>query len=142
VATKAALARREEQMLNSAKCVATLATKDVAAARAFYVDTLGLVPTMDDESGLGFTLDDGSSLMVYARPGHRAPENTGATFLVSNVEAEATDLRQRGVSLLDYDLPDLGIKTVEGIASDDSGGKVAWFKDPDGNILAITQMPA
>ena len=129
-------------MLNSAKCVATLATKDLAAARAFYVDTLGLVPTTDDENGLGFTLDDGSGLMVYARPGHRAPENTGATFVVSDIDAEAADLRRRGVSLLDYDLPDIGLKTVKGIASDDSGGKVAWFNDADGNILSIVQMPA
>ena len=129
-------------MLNNTKCVATLATKDLAAARAFYVDTLGLLPTVDDENGLGFTLDDGSGLMVYARPGHRAPENTGATFVVSDLDAEAADLRRRGVALLDYDLPDIGIKTVEGIASDDTGGKVAWFKDPDGNILSILEMPA
>jgi catechol 2,3-dioxygenase-like lactoylglutathione lyase family enzyme len=132
----------DSKMLNNTKCVATLATKDLPAARAFYVDTLGLLPTVDDENGLSFTLDDGSGLLVYARPGHHAPENTAATFVVSDVEAEAADLRQRGVSLLDYDLPDIGITTVEGIASDDTGGKVAWFKDPDGNILSILEMPA
>jgi catechol 2,3-dioxygenase-like lactoylglutathione lyase family enzyme len=128
-------------MLSDSKCVATLATKDITAARAFYVDKLGFVPIADDENALGFILGDGSSLMVYARPGHIAPQNTGATFVVADVDAEAADLRRRGVSLLDYDLPDIGLRTVDGVSSDDSGGKAAWFKDPDGNILSIMTMP-
>jgi len=127
-------------MLSDSKIVATLATGDITAARAFYVDTLGLVPMADDANALGFLLADGSSLMVYSRPGHVAPGNTGATFVVEDVEAEAADLRGRGVSLLDYDLPDIGLVTVDGIASAD-GGKAAWFKDPDGNILSIMEMP-
>lgn len=127
-------------MLTDSKCVATLATKDIAAARAFYADKLGLEPVADDKDALGFILPDGSSLMVYARPRHVAPENTSATFVVADVETEAADLRRRGVSLLDYDLPDLGLKTVDGISSG-GGGKAAWFKDPDNNILSIMQMP-
>ena len=66
-------------MLNNTRCVATLATKDLAVARAFYVDTLGLVPTEDDESGLSFTLDDGSAFRVSG-PGAGGRVTAGAVY--------------------------------------------------------------
>lgn len=59
--------------------------------------------------------------------------------MVRDVEATVADLRGRGVTFEDYDLP--GLKTVDGIA--DLGGiKGAWFKDPEGNILSVVQLPA
>ncbi len=128
-------------MLADSKCVATVATADVAAARAFYVDKLGLKPQLDSEDGLGFILPDGSGLMVYHRPGHSAPENTAVTFVVADARAEVAELQGRGVTFQDYDLPESGIKTVDGIASDPDGGAMAWCKDPAGNILGIMTMP-
>lgn len=126
-------------MLTGSKCVATVATADMVAARKFYVDALGLMPQVDSEGALGFILADGSGLMVYHRPHHRAPENTAVTFVVGDTRAEVAELRARGVTFEDYDMP--GIKTVDGIAEDDSG-TMAWFKDPAGNILGIMTMPA
>jgi catechol 2,3-dioxygenase-like lactoylglutathione lyase family enzyme len=126
-------------MLSGSKCVATVATNDMVAARGFYVDTLGLTPQADSEDALGFILADGSSLMVYHRPEHRAPENTALTFVVSDTRKEVEQLRSRGISFEDYDMP--GMKTVEGIA-DDEYGTMAWFKDPAGNIIAVMTMAA
>ena len=126
-------------MLSDSKCVATVATNDLASARTFYVDTLGLVPTTDDENALGFILADGSSLFVYHRPEHRAPGNTSITFVVADARAEAATLRSRGVIFEDYQMAEM--HTVDGVASDDSGAVMAWFKDPAGNILGLMTMP-
>jgi catechol 2,3-dioxygenase-like lactoylglutathione lyase family enzyme len=125
-------------MLKDSKAVATVATRDMPAAHAFYSDTLGL-PTMTATGDFtAYQLPDGSALSVYSRPNHVAPENTTVTFLVSDFDAEMADLRSRGVTFEDYDIP--GVKTVDGVATLDAA-KGAWFKDPDGNILAITTMP-
>jgi hypothetical protein len=65
-------------------------------------------------------------------------QHTLGAFMVRDVEATVADLRGRGVTFEDYDLP--GLKTVDGIA--DLGGiKGAWFKDPEGNILSVVQLP-
>ena len=126
-------------MLVNSKAVATLATRDIAAARAFYSDTLGLPAMMASDQVLAYLLPDGSALTVYPRADHRPPENTAATFLVADVTAEVAELRARGVTFEDYDLP--GIKTVDGIATMPDGFTGAWFKDPDGNILSLGTLP-
>jgi catechol 2,3-dioxygenase-like lactoylglutathione lyase family enzyme len=129
-------------MLKDSKAVATVASKDIAAAHAFYSDTLGLPTMVQMDQLAGYQLPDGSALSVYFRPDHRPPENTAITFLVSDIEAEVADLRRRGVTFEDYDLPEIGVRTVDGIATlDENGAKSAWFKDPDGNIIALGTMP-
>lgn len=127
-------------MLSSSKCVATVATTDIAVARTFYTETLGLSARIADENALGFILPDGSGLMVYHRPDHHAPENTAVTFVVADARAEVAELRGRGVIFEEYDLP--GLRTTDGIASDESGNAMAWFKDPAGNILGVMTMAA
>jgi catechol 2,3-dioxygenase-like lactoylglutathione lyase family enzyme len=127
-------------MLKDSKAVATVATRDMPAAHAFYTEKLGLPPMVAVEQFTGFQLPDGSALSVYLRPNHNPPENTVLTFIVSDIEAEMADLRSRGVTFEDYDMP--GIKTEDGIATDEeSKTNAAWFKDPDGNILALGTLP-
>jgi catechol 2,3-dioxygenase-like lactoylglutathione lyase family enzyme len=126
-------------LLTNAKVVATVAATDMEAARAFYSNALGLPEFMATEEGLGYVLPDGSALQVYRRDGHRPPENTSVTFIVDDFDAEVADLRRRGITFEEYDLP--GIKTVDGIATGADGMKAAWFKDPAGNILALGTMP-
>jgi hypothetical protein len=76
---------------------------------------------------------------VYERPpGHTAAQHTVAVFLVEDLEEEMSELRSRGVSFEEYDLPDL--KTKNGLYSDSSGFKGSWVKDPDGNVLGLTQI--
>ena len=77
-------------------------------------------------------------LNLYERQ-HSTPESSVATFLVENLNDVMSDLRNRDTSFEEYDLPDL--KTEGGVYSDETGFKVGWFKDPDGNIIGIEQLP-
>jgi catechol 2,3-dioxygenase-like lactoylglutathione lyase family enzyme len=129
-------------VLKDSKAVATLASRDISKAQAFYSETLGLPTMMTVEGVVIYELPDGSALSVYLRPNHRAPENTTLTFIVKDMAAEVANLRSRGVTFEDYDMPEIGIKTVDGVAtSDEDGSKVAWFKDPDGNIISLATAP-
>ena len=74
--------------------------------------------------------------MLYKRAATKA-DNTAAGFLVDDLEATMKELRAKGVKFEEYDFP--GLKTVNGIATTD-GEKGAWFKDTEGNILALAEM--
>ncbi len=126
-------------MFNDSTIVAQVATADLPRARAFYGGTLGMSAMVDAEWGAVYSVKDHSSLIVYARPGHVAPQNTCATFLVDDPEATARALQAAGVALIDYDLPQM--KTVDGIWNQPDGGKAAWFRDPDGNIFQLQNRP-
>jgi predicted enzyme related to lactoylglutathione lyase len=122
-----------------------LRAEDIARARTFYTDVLGLkamdAPGSSGE-GMGmFTAGGGTMVMIYERPGMPAPENTTLGFgvAVDKFDEVIADLRGRGVIFEDYDLPDIGLKTVDGVGDYD-GAKVAWFKDTEGNIINIASM--
>jgi catechol 2,3-dioxygenase-like lactoylglutathione lyase family enzyme len=106
-------------------------------ARKFYEETLGLEVMRDDPMGPMYKCGEGTALMVYESAGAGTSEATYAAFKVDDLDAEMEDLRGKGVEFEDYDMP--GLKTVDGIA-EDGGMRTAWFKDPDGNILAIGEM--
>ena len=126
-------------MLANALVCATLPTTDLERAKRFYGETLGL-PEADlgVEGGVFYTAGAGTMFRVYERPPSTAG-HTVAVFLVEDLEQEMSELRNRGVSFEEYDLP--GLKTVSGIYSDEqSGFRGSWLKDPDGNILGFTQI--
>lgn len=123
-------------MLARSKVHPTLSVTNLERAKKFYGDTLGLKSNGQIADGhVVFETGDGSYLVVYERPEPPKAENTVASFSVEDVEKTAQWLKNRGVVFEEYDLP--GIKTVDGIATvgDLKGG---WFKDPDGNILALS----
>lgn len=124
--------------LSNAPCHATIACSDIDNVRDFYTDTLGLTVVQDNgEQGVLFDCGGGTRLYVYPRPGFTPPENTVCSFTVPDIGAVVNALRDNGVTFEEYDLPD--IKTENGIAS--MGDlQSAWFKDPDGNILAVSTM--
>ncbi len=129
-------------MLGDHPVHATIATGDLARSRSFYEETLGLKvePGQEgDEEGGGLMFRSGSTqLFVYQSQFAGTGEQTVATWLVNDFDAVVADLRSRGITFEQYDLP--GVKTdAEGIVTED-GFKAAWMKDPDGNILNITQM--
>ena len=124
-------------MLADARVEATVPTENLGRAQAFYEGTLGLTQGQAHSPGvdLVFECGDGTRLMVYERPGPPAmPAHTAAHFQVDDVEAEVGALRDRGVTFLEYDLPEL--ETVDGVATVD-GLKFAWFEDPDRNVIGI-----
>jgi catechol-2,3-dioxygenase len=118
--------------------IATLPAYDMARARNYYEKTLGFTPDSMmpvTEDGVLYTVN-GQSFLVFRTESPRGG-TTVAGFLVADLEAEMKELRGRGVVFEEYDLP--GLKTVNGI-SDQRNMRGAWFKDSEGNILALNEM--
>jgi predicted enzyme related to lactoylglutathione lyase len=126
-------------MLSNAPVTPTLPATDINRAKQFYTEKLGLkeasVPNMPSDSAM-FECGQGSKLFIYQRPPSPS-QHTLAAFKVENIETEMAELRSRGVVFEEYDFP--GLKTENGVA-DDGSSKSAWFKDSEGNILALNQM--
>jgi catechol 2,3-dioxygenase-like lactoylglutathione lyase family enzyme len=122
-------------MLSSSDIVAFVPIKDADKARAFYEGVLGLKFVKDDGFALVF---DANGIMVRVA---KVPQFTPAQFTilgwqVKEIEKVAADLQSKGVTFERYGFfkqDDLGIWTAP------TGDKIGWFKDPDGNILSISQ---
>lgn len=124
-------------MLGDKPVTVSLVGEDLERAKKFYVEQLGLAIEREMHGGILFVAGNGTRLFIYVRPGGSKAEHTVAGFAVDDVESEVAELRAKGVEFEEYDLPDL--KTVDGIAVK-GDWKAAWFKDPEGNILSLTQM--
>jgi len=121
-------------MLGHQDAVANLAVKDLQVAKKFYEGTLGLKPVDAEDHELVVYKSGNSTLNVYRSQFAGTNKATAVTWVVGDVEAEVRALKAKGVAFEHYDLP--GMKQQGDIHI---GGrrKVAWFKDPDGNILNI-----
>jgi catechol 2,3-dioxygenase-like lactoylglutathione lyase family enzyme len=108
---------------------------DLAVARSFYEDKLGLEVVLEDEQFLTFACGGDSRLVVTKSTVGTADEATKASWRVRDIVAEVATLRARGVEVLD--LPDLN--TVDGVA-DIGFAFAAWFVDPDRNSLGLLQL--
>ena len=117
---------------------ATIPAKDLEGTRRFYEDVLGAQVVMEDPGGIIYRSGD-STFSLYPTEYAGTAQHTLGAFMVRDVETTVADLRSKGVRFEDYDLP--GVKTVNGIADLD-GFRGAWFKDPEGNILSVVQLPA
>jgi catechol 2,3-dioxygenase-like lactoylglutathione lyase family enzyme len=129
--------------MNSSSIVASLPTADLAAAKAFYTDKVGLKVAMEiPEAGVVNFGDGANQLGVYVSyTGGKAPGTfTQVTFVVPDVPAAVSELQSKGVVFEEYDMPQL--KTENAVATNPDGSKAAWFRDPDGNMLAVVQEPA
>ena len=127
-------------MLSNAMIAPTVPAVDLKRARKFYEETLGLKVVMEDPSpGIMLQCGKGTMLYVYQRGATKA-DHTVASFAVDGVEAEVKELKRKGVKFEEYDIPAMKLKTVNGIATI-GGMKSAWFKDTEGNILSVVQMP-
>lgn len=122
-------------MLGDKDALATLAVKDLKAAADFYENTLGL-KRVHNEGDQAFTYASGASrVIVYQSQFAGTNKATGANwFAGSDIESIVRDLRQKGVTFEHYDMPGI---TREGDIHSSGDMKVAWFKDPDGNILSL-----
>ena len=128
-------------MLTNAKIHPTLPAVDLDRAKKFYEGTLGLKVIMEDPSpGVLLQAGEGSTIYIYERTATKA-DHTVAGFSVKDVEATVKGLKAKGVVFEDVDDP--GLKTLESIATMTTPAgefKGAWFKDTEGNILAVTNM--
>jgi predicted enzyme related to lactoylglutathione lyase len=122
-------------MLRSAPILAYIPVSDVSRARRFYEDTVGLVPREEFAGGVIYECG-GTEAFMYPTPNAGTSRASQAFWAVADVEAEIAELRSKGVKFEEYDMP--GLKTKNGIATG-GGAKTAWFKDTEGNIMAISQ---
>jgi catechol 2,3-dioxygenase-like lactoylglutathione lyase family enzyme len=122
-------------MLGDKDAVANLAVKNLKAAKRFYEETIGLkaVDGQGDDELIVFRSGN-STINVYRSDYAGTNKATAVTWTVDDVEEAVRRLKTKGVTFEHYDMPDLTRKGDVHICGD---MKVAWFKDPDGNILNI-----
>jgi catechol 2,3-dioxygenase-like lactoylglutathione lyase family enzyme len=121
-------------MLNGNQVTTMLPVKDMARARRFYEEQLGLKPLGLKPDGKFIYRCGGTELALFPRPGGTKAEHTAVSFKVADIGEEIRELEARGVQFADYDLP--GLKTVQHVCVLGSE-KAAWFQDPEGNILCL-----
>jgi len=114
----------------------TLPVVNLERAKKFYQEKLGLKVVQEDLSPGALLQAGGSYLYIYQRAATKA-DHTVAAFTVDDIETTMKDLRAKGIKFEEYNLPNL--KTVNGLFSMD-GYKAAWFKDTEGNTVAISSM--
>lgn len=110
--------------------------KDMKRARQFYEQKLGFTPKQEIAGGVVYEFGDHTSCFMYPTPNAGTSEASQAFWQVNDVEREVTELKAKGVRFEEYDTP--GMKTQDGIATA-GGAKAAWFKDSEGNIMALIQ---
>ena len=117
---------------------AVICSTDLERSQAFYEQQVGL--TLSDETienHLLFECGGGSTLLVYGRPAASKADHTQVRLWTDDVAEDVTRLKDRGVVFEEYDFPTL--KTVNSIGTTPGVGTSAWFKDPDGNTVALFQ---
>ena len=117
------------------KIISFVATRNPAGARKFYEQTLGLAFISEDPFAVVFDAN-GTMLRVQKVPELSPARHTVLGWEVPDIRAEVEALTKKGVRFERFDgLP----QDESGIWTSPSGGKIAWFKDPDGNMLSLTQ---
>jgi len=123
-------------MFGRQKLMAFVGTSDGERARAFYEGTLGLAVTSDD--GFALAVDANGTMLRIQKVGPFKPHPfTSLGWDVKDIDAVVASLEERGVVFERFAGMD---QDERGIWSAPSGARVAWFKDPDGNTLSITQL--
>jgi len=123
-------------MLQNFPMYAYIPAKDVDRARQFYERKLGFQPKEEIAGGVVYEFGDNTACFLYPTPNAGTSQASQAFWQVEDVEREVAELKARGVTFEDYDLP--GEKSPSGVLTG-GGAKAAWFKDSEGNILAIIQ---
>lgn len=122
-------------MFKDSKAFSGFAVKDIDAARAFYGDTLGLDARSGQMGDLELHLASGAVVMVYPKDDHEPANYTILNFPVQDVDVAVDELTNAGIRMEHYGA-EFG-QDEKGIARDDRGPTIAWFKDPSGNILSV-----
>lgn len=113
-----------------------LPAADLHRARAFYRDKLGLEPTIEKPGMLAYSGPSGYIFQIYETSTVGTAQNTQMGWSTSDLDSDVAELRSRGVVFEEYDLP--GLTTVDGIAQVGTE-RAAWFKDSEGNTIAISE---
>jgi len=122
-------------MLQNAPMYAYIPAKDVARARQFYEEKLGFKPKQETAGGVVYECGQGTACFLYPTPNAGTSQASQAFWQVEDIEQEVAELTARGVKLEKYDMPGVDEKGI----STAGGAKAAWFKDTEGNIMAVIQ---
>ena len=123
-------------MLQNSPMYAYIPAKDVSRARKFYEGTLGFKVKAETAGGVVYAFGNGTSCFLYPTPNAGTSKASQAFWQVEDVEQEVAELKERGVKFEDFGVP--GVKSGDGIVTA-GGARAAWFKDTEGNILAVIQ---
>jgi catechol 2,3-dioxygenase-like lactoylglutathione lyase family enzyme len=126
----------EQVMLQNFPFYAYIPAKDVARARWFYEGKLGFRSKQEVAGGVVYEFGEKTSCFLYPTPNAGTSLASQAFWQVEDIEREVAELKARGVEFDYYDMP--GEKSPSGVVIA-GGAKAAWFKDSEGNILAIIQ---
>jgi catechol 2,3-dioxygenase-like lactoylglutathione lyase family enzyme len=118
------------------KFAVSLPAADMERAKAWYASALDLVPDEVTDFGDAWHVIDGTRVQLYASQFAGTNKATAATIEVDDVQATVDLFKARGVVFEDYDYGE-DFRTVDGVLTAPDGHKLAWFKDSEGNILAI-----
>jgi len=123
-------------MLQKSAMYAYIPARDLARARKFYEQKLGLEPKQEISGGVAYEFAGGTAAFLYPTPNGGTSKASQAFWKVADVAAEVAELKKRGVKFEEYNTP--GMRTVNSILTA-GGAKAAWFKDSEGNTMAIVQ---
>ena len=122
-------------MLEKAPMYAYIPAQDVARARKFYEGTLGFKVKQVTEGGVVYEFGGGTACFLYPTPNAGTSRASQAFWQVEDIEKEVADLKARGVKFEKYDMPGTDEKGI----TTGGGARAAWFKDTEGNIMAVIQ---
>ena len=124
-------------MLQDSPLISYFPARNVARARRFYEDKLGLVPKSIENGGVVYAFAGGTAAFLYPTEHAGTSQASQAFWSVADVDQEIASLRQCGVVFERYD--DIPVERSPEGAVIGGGAKAAWFKDSEGNILALIQ---
>jgi predicted enzyme related to lactoylglutathione lyase len=116
---------------------ASLPASNIARAKEWYEQHLGLTPVAEMGDGALVYETGGTRFMVYRSAFAGTNQATAAGFAVDDFDAAVAELRGSGVGFEEYDLGE-DLHTVDGVATSADGSRIAWFQDSEGNILGIS----
>ena len=125
-------------MVPNNRVSAVLCSTDLARSQGFYESKVGLrLSTATIKNHLVFECGDGTTLLVYGRPSPNKADHTQVRFWSTDIAADVRELVDRGVVFDELEFGEM--KTVDHVMTSPGIGRSAWFKDPDGNTLALFQ---
>ncbi len=122
-------------MLKIKRVGAAIPAQDIKRARQFYEQKLGLKPEDEQPDGSVMYMVGDTGFMVFPSMGKASGDHTQMALDVDDVETAARELKSQGIKLEEYDYPDF--KSKDGIVDMPDGNKGAWFKDTEGNLIAV-----
>lgn len=128
-------------MFRNSKAFSGFSVGDIAKAKAFYGETLGLDVRQEGDMGLTLHLAGGTTIFVYPKEDHQPATFTILNFVVDDIDATMDALKDKGVQFVHYnndELPQDEKGVLRGLSAG-MGPDIAWFEDPAGNVLSVLQ---